>query len=405
MKICIFSTTYFPKAGGAERFIHGLAENLVKRGHKVFVLVPYDYKLKLDKFLSYKILNIRLLGAVRRFRWLSEFVLLCNLVLCYFRYRFDVVQVVILYPAGYAASVFTRIFKVPSVLRPTGEDIQMHKELKYGLRSDPYIDAKVRAALKYCTKVIAISPSIEVGLLSLLGYFRRNKVVAISNGVDLERFDKDIEHSVKKDLGIAQGEKVLISIGRNHPKKDYKTLIKAFNLAYRMSGVKNFNLNLVIIGGDEGPLNDYINSDVKDRVFLLGQIPKDYSVGYGFNFPPQIVIDYLKTSNVYVSASLVEGSPNVILEAIAARLPILAVDAPGTRDYVKNGENGVLVKSKDVKVLARAMLSLAGSRTKLAKFSNFNSKYRRELGWDVVASQYINVYNMVMVKNYGKRKG
>jgi len=87
MKICIFSTTYFPKAGGAERFIHGLAENLTAKRHKVYVLVPYDKSLDLESSLSYKILKLRFLSPFRSNYILLEVMLFLNVLFYILRYR------------------------------------------------------------------------------------------------------------------------------------------------------------------------------------------------------------------------------------------------------------------------------------------------------------------------------
>jgi len=390
MKICIFSTTYFPKTGGAERFIHGLSSNLAERGHEIFVLVPYNTSLKLQDFVDYKILRIRFISPFKNIPLLLEAVLFLNLLFYYLRYHFDVIQAVVLYPSGFIASLFTRFFNIPSVLRPTGEDIQIYKDLDYGLRIDPFVDKRVRSALKYCSKVIAISPSIDKDLLSVLGYSRRGKICPISNGIDSNRFKEKIEFDVRKDLGLKKEDRIIISIGRNHPKKDYQTLIKAVLLCPP-------NYHLVIVGGGEESLKRFIDEKSFSRIHLLGQLPKNYVSGKGsFSFPPKIVVDYLKTSDLYASSSLIEGSPNVILEAMAAGLPIVAADAPGTCDYVKNSENGILVPVRNPRKLSSAIIKVLSNDRFLSKYSRASRTMSNLYGFNLVANGYIKVYNSVV---------
>lgn len=390
MKICIFSTTYFPKAGGAERFIHGLATNLVSKGHDVFVLVPYEKSLGLHDLVEYKILRIRFLAPFKNTSLFLEVVLFLNLLFYFFRYRFSVIQAVILYPNGFVASLFTKIFGIPSVLRPTGEDIQIYKDLDYGLRLDPFIDRRVREALRNCSSVIAISPSIDRDLLSVLGYSNRKKIFPISNGIDLAKFREKVKFNIKKDLNLKDEDKVIISVGRNHPKKDYETLIKAVKLCPS-------NYHLAIIGGGEDSLRSFVTKDCSSRIHLLGQLPKNYAGGKkSFSFPPEIVVDYLKTSDLYASSSLIEGSPNVILEAMAAGLPIVAVDAPGTCDYVKNSENGILVSSKNPGKLASAIKKVLSSSKVLSKYAQRSKEMSKLYGFNLVANEYVKVYNSVI---------
>ncbi len=388
MRICIFSTTYFPKTGGAERFMHGLASNLVKMGHIVYVLAPYDRSLEIDKKVNYNMLRIKFIGPFRNIRILLEIVLFLNLLFYYIKYRFDVIQAVLLYPAGYIASLMTRFFKVPSVLRPTGEDIQIYKDINYGLRLNSFVNKRVKLALAECSKAIAISPSILEDLLK--ADCPGEKIVSISNGLDSERFKKLPVHNIKADLKLKDSDKVVISIGRNHPKKDYKTLVSAISRCPD-------NMKLVIIGGDEGGLRKFVSPDDRSRIFLLGQFPKNYSINNSrFEFPPDIVIDYLKTSDLFVSTSLIEGSPNVILEAIAAELPIVAVDALGTRDYIKNGKNGLLTKPKDAKALSKAIIEVLSNTNVQKSFSNVNKEYGKEFDWKLIAGKYEALYNTLV---------
>lgn len=73
------------------------------------------------------------------------------------------------------------------------------------------------------------------------------------------------------------------------------------------------------------------------------------------------VPDLLRQVDLLVSSSLWEGFPTVILEAMAARLPVVATDVSGSRELVRDGETGLLVAPADAPALARAMLRVLGN--------------------------------------------
>jgi glycosyltransferase involved in cell wall biosynthesis len=74
------------------------------------------------------------------------------------------------------------------------------------------------------------------------------------------------------------------------------------------------------------------------------------------------VAEILLNSDLLVSASLWEGFPTVILEAMAARVPVVATDVSGSRELVRNGETGMLVPAAQPDALAAAMLRMLSAR-------------------------------------------
>lgn len=176
---------------------------------------------------------------------------------------------------------------------------------------------------------------------------RPDRVRCIHNGVDLSRFARvettDIE-DVKKDLGISANDLVVTSVGRLHPQKGYRYLLKAMQIINRaLPGVK-----LILVG--DGPLRGELaglatDSGLEDKVIFAGQrddIPR-----------------ILAASDIYVNSSLFEGLPFSILEAMAAGVPVVATAVDGNKEIVTDAYNGIVVPPEDAEALAKAVSILA----------------------------------------------
>ncbi len=96
---------------------------------------------------------------------------------------------------------------------------------------------------------------------------------------------------------------------------------------------------------------------LRDRVELAGAVDRD------------AVRAYMQASDLLVLASLYEGLSHVVLEAMAAGLPVVASDVPGNRELITDGVNGLLVPYGDVRRLADAIESLRADAPQLARYA------------------------------------
>jgi len=107
--------------------------------------------------------------------------------------------------------------------------------------------------------------------------------------------------------------------------------------------------------------------------------------------------ELMQRSDCLVLPSLSEGIPNVILEAMACGLPVLASNLPGIREVVKDEETGFLVAPKDVKGLTKKLLILAQNPERREKMGAHAYQHLSELNlsWEQSAKQYLEVYEKV----------
>lgn len=169
------------------------------------------------------------------------------------------------------------------------------------------------------------------------------KFVIIPNAVELAPPSPLPRQQVLRSLGLPTQAKLIAAVNRLWPQKRVKDLIWAADLLK----VVRDDVHLLILG--EGPLRARLERfccqiELQDRVHFLGDRPD----------VPQL----LQHCELLWLASGYEGLPNAVLEAMAAGIPVVATDLPGTRDLVVPGITGYLVPVGDRAALAREALRL-----------------------------------------------
>jgi sugar transferase (PEP-CTERM/EpsH1 system associated) len=171
-------------------------------------------------------------------------------------------------------------------------------------------------------------------------------VVTIYNGIDVERFsatDGDLVIRVRRELGIPAGVPLIGAVGRLHPQKDFAGLLDSLTEVQKyVSPVR-----LLLVG--EGELRD----DLETRARSLGISGIVTFAGFRSD-----VAEILAACDVFVLPSLWEGMPNVVLEAMAVGLPVVATQVGGVPEIVLDGETGLLVPPGDSETLAQALIRL-----------------------------------------------
>ncbi len=169
-----------------------------------------------------------------------------------------------------------------------------------------------------------------------------SRLVLVYNGVDANGFRPDIDARTfwRKELGIAEQEKVVISVGRLAPEKDFNLLLDALVKLQAISA----ETKLVLVGdGPQRPALEakVINLGLRDKVLFLGarsEIP-----------------GLLNAADLFALSSLSEGIPMALLEAMACALPVASLEVGGTPEVVADGRSGLLVQSRQPDDLAKAI--------------------------------------------------
>jgi glycosyltransferase involved in cell wall biosynthesis len=175
-----------------------------------------------------------------------------------------------------------------------------------------------------------------------------DKMVVIKNGIDFEAFESRASNEEESDdLDFDSGGPVVGAVARLHRQKGLPYLYRA---AIKIKDRIPEATVWVVGGGSLLPKLQKLGKklDLEKTVWLLGERGN--------------VARLLSRFDVFVLPSLWEGLPYSLLEAAALAKPVVATDIDGVREIVKNGENGLLVPSRDPDRLANAVVHLLQER-------------------------------------------
>jgi glycosyltransferase involved in cell wall biosynthesis len=212
--------------------------------------------------------------------------------------------------------------------------ITMHGGLYYSLKW------RRRAALRWAVRrsdaLVGVSAATAGALRHYLGDAR---VHVIPNGIPLRTGARD---RVRRELAIAPGELLIVSVGNLYPVKGHAVLIDALATLRDRSGWR-----LAIAGrGEEEPRlrAQAAAAGIADRIHLLG-------------FRDDIA-DVLAAGDLFAMPSLSEGLPLALVEAMSFGLPVVVSRVGGVPEVVTDGDEGLLVPPSDPAALAAAIRSL-----------------------------------------------
>ena len=392
-KVALLTSTFFPAIGGVEVGIHNIALRLLERSITPVVIAPYSSKTYEHlKDLPYEVhlLPPKILQLFN----LLPFRIATALYSKYYgylqkKYDFDFWHITMGYPTGVSFIRFGNERKIPYLIRCAGWDIQVSDDGDYGARRDAKIDAIISQNLKNSAALVAISQSVVEDYRNL--GVDEEIIIHINNGVDTGLFAEGNAQisEVCSRYGIPTDHKVFLTVGRNHPKKNYLLLPK-IALALTERGLENFTF--VVVGGGVTELEQEIPEQFKRNFVLLESFGVDFTGGSPTVPHPDLVDLYL-SADVFVFPTFIETFGIVLVEAMAAKLPIVASEVEGCRDLVEQGKNGFLEHPEDHEAFAQKILRLLESETEYETMSQNNAVKARQYDWDLVVDKYIEAYD------------
>lgn len=248
-----------------------------------------------------------------------------------------------------------------------------------------WLDAK---SLKYIDAVILVSKAMLSN--SKLRNLKIKNLTVINNGISISKNNKHnliSTNNLDADIiNFCKGGIIIGSIGRLSAEKGFEYLIDAVPILLK----QNVNIKLIIIGEGHEKIRlqkkiDTLN--ISNKVLLAGYKREAYR--------------YLDCFDIFVIPSLTEGLPISILEAMQAKIPIVASRVGGIPEVLQNGKGGLLVEPKNPTSLAHAILQIIDNPDLSQKFTNFSYKeaVSKYTGEDM-ALKYINLYGKLI---YGGR--
>ena len=242
------------------------------------------------------------------------------------------------------------------------------------------------------------SPAYEFGSRALRGYAARlHGRIAVSaaarhfidryfpgdykvipNGVDAERYARAVPVARWQD-----GTPNILFVGRFEPRKGVLDLLKA----YRQIRKDGAEARLLLVGGgpQEREARRYVATRRMGGVEFLGRVSDDEK------------LQLFRTADVYCSpATGRESFGIVLLEAMAAGIPIVASDIHGYKGVVRRGREALLVPPREPKELAAAIKRLLADRELAARFAESGMARAQEFSWPSVTAKVDDYYGFVI---------
>lgn len=189
-------------------------------------------------------------------------------------------------------------------------------------------------------EIVAVCDGVADDLSESLGV-PRHRITTVYNPLPLDSIDELAKAEPQHPWLVDNSVPLIVTVGRLTPQKDHATLLRAVS---RLNQARACRLIIIGEGGQRSRLEGLISSlGLEKSVQLIGNTSNPFS--------------YVARSNVFVLSSAWEGFPNVLLEALACRTPIVSTDADGggPAELLQGGRFGRLVPVGAPEQLASAI--------------------------------------------------
>lgn len=219
----------------------------------------------------------------------------------------------------------------------------------------------------------------------------------INNGVDYGLYSSirgGDKESAKKEFG-AEGAKVMLSIGGIEPRKNTITALHAYNAAKAYLATQGERLVWLIGGGET--LFDYraYRHEFFSELARLGLKENSDVIVLG-NVPAGKMPLLYASADVFAFPSVKEGWGLVLLEAMSAGVPVVSSNIPPMTEFLRNGENAVLVDPSDYKGLARGILEVVEDPELAARLAASGDETARFYSWESAARRHAELYGSIL---------
>ena len=337
MRIGIFTDTYPPYINGVSTSIAMLEKALKKKGHKVYIVTVNpeersysftDHVIKIPGIpigiYDYRLSNIYPLKAVKKIK----------------EWNLDIIHSHTEFGIGTFARVMAHQLDIPLVHTYH----TMYEDYVYYVTKG-YFDKSSKKIVEYLTKFYCdktatelIVPTKKTYDLFKEKYGYARSVHIVPTGIDVEKFYPEKNNQTKalelrRKLGIKDDEFVILFVGRMGNEKSVDFLIENHKAILKEN--KKARLLLIGDGPDIDNLKDITKKNkLEDSVIFAGRVPWEN------------ISLYYQIPDVFTTASKTETQGLTVLEAMAAGLPVVALDDDAFREVVSDDYNGFLFKDK-----------------------------------------------------------
>lgn len=383
MKILMMTNTYTPVVGGVEESIRAFTDQFRNKGHKVLVVAPEFEDMPEQEE------GVIRIPAIQKFNR-SDFSvnlpipgLLPKLMK---NFGPDIVHSHHPFLVGDMALRLCGQYGIPLVFT-------YHTMFEDYLHYLPFQNKRIqRFVIELSTGYANLTDRVIVPSRSVYDILRKRGVDVpmdiIPTGVDLKRFAHGDGANIRERFHIPRDAFVVGHVGRLTPEKNLEFLSEAAAGFVKREGRAHY----LVVG--RGPLDAVIKDifdkhNISERLHLTGVLRG------------QDIVDGYHAMDVFAFASYTETQGLVLAEALAAGVPIVAVDAPGVREAVKDGKNGRLIPKQDQEDFVEALCWCFTRGPE--EFGLLKGEARKSAGgYDIehCAQKMLDIYYSVRPKEY-----
>jgi glycosyltransferase involved in cell wall biosynthesis len=284
---------------------------------------------------------------------------------------FDLIDAHFIYPEGLAALRLGKMLNIPVVMTARGSDINLFSQI-------PDIRPLLVKALSEADGIIAVSEGLKKGITSLA--VSGEKVKVIRNGINQQTFHLRDQTAARQYLGLPPDRKIIITVGYLTPRKGIHHLVEAMAVIRKNHPQTDVALYAIGEGNQRPDLETLIaQRGLQNHFFLPGAHSQtDLAQWYA-------------AADFFCFASSGEGCPNVVVEALACGLPVIAADIPGVDELITHPGLGRLIPINAS--LAEGFATHISEALTIDWDRNFISTHGGARSWETVAHEVLTAFS------------
>lgn len=280
-------------------------------------------------------------------------------------------------PHGVALAALALGFRMPS----PAPLLVASRRVDFRLASNRLSKAKYRQVARFICASAAIGAILEHDGIA------PERIVTVHEGVDLQHVAAAPPVSLHETFWLPHGAPIVLNVAALVPHKGQRHLIDAFALVVRAVP----DARLVILG--QGELHDALNKQVHhhglEKHVLLPGFRTD-------------VLSLLKTADIFVMSSVMEGLGTSLLDAMACARPIVATSTGGIPEVVVHEETGLLVPPREAEPLADALIALLKEEERARRYGAAGyERVHRRFSVEHMVNETVAVYEQLLAQRQG----
>jgi len=241
-------------------------------------------------------------------------------------------------PEGIAAVRLAKMFNLPVGFWAIGSDV--NDFAKYNLINYYF----TKKCIEKSDIIFTESKDLEKKIRGFSG--KSARVQTFYKGIDISNFlNLPSKNVLMKHLELKREKRYILFVGRLTQEKGIYELAETFNIISKQYS----DFNLILIGEElekEKLTAKFREYRLLNRILFKGMVSHEE------------IATYMKISDLLVLPTWAEGLPNVVMEAMASGLPVIATDVGGIPEILANGVTGLSVPAKDVETLTEAVIKM-----------------------------------------------